>query len=374
MGQSGHSMGAGDAGDERFIDRLYEAAAVPERWQSVLQSFMRLAGGEHGILVAQREGFNRYVGSSPECEALVRAHFELFPTNERTRRLLAARHPGFVTDRDVLTEEEMANEPVYREFWFRRGYGNGVATAIFVPSGDTLIVHAECLRASGPVPRSVVSRLDRLRPHFARAALLSSRLEMERVQATATALQLIGLPAAVLGRNGRVLAVNAALAGLMPDVLQDRRSRVALSDPRADRLLDTAITHLGHAPHEAAIRSIPIKARDGRPPLIVHLVPIRGAAHDVFAGASAVLVVTAVVPKAVPGADVVQGLFDLAPAEAKLAALVASGHQPREAAVRLGITEETARTTLKRVLVKTGTARQAELVGLLQGKAIEPRQ
>lgn len=36
-----------------------------------------------------------------------------------------------------------------------------------------------------------------------------------------------------------------------------------------------------------------------------------------------------------------------------------------DAAVRLGITTETARTVLKRVFAKTGTSKQSELAGLL---------
>jgi DNA-binding CsgD family transcriptional regulator len=35
----------------------------------------------------------------------------------------------------------------------------------------------------------------------------------------------------------------------------------------------------------------------------------------------------------------------------------------------LGVTEGTARTTLKRVLAKTGVHRQSDLVGMLQGAA-----
>jgi DNA-binding CsgD family transcriptional regulator len=103
-------------------------------------------------------------------------------------------------------------------------------------------------------------------------------------------------------------------------------------------------------------------------------VPICGAAHDIFTHAAAILVATPVVPQDVPSADVVQGLFDLTPSEAKLAALIAAGHPPREASLKLGVAEETARTTLKRVLAKTGLHRQADLVGLLRGASLgQPR-
>jgi len=57
-------------------------------------------------------------------------------------------------------------------------------------------------------------------------------------------------------------------------------------------------------------------------------------------------------------------LFDLTPAECEVTALLAAGHSLRAAAEKLAITNESARTYLKRALQKTGTRRQAELVRL----------
>jgi DNA-binding CsgD family transcriptional regulator len=54
--------------------------------------------------------------------------------------------------------------------------------------------------------------------------------------------------------------------------------------------------------------------------------------------------------------------FDLTPAEARLALLLVAGETLRAAAVKLSITYETARTSLKNIFRKTGTCRQAELV------------
>jgi DNA-binding CsgD family transcriptional regulator len=61
----------------------------------------------------------------------------------------------------------------------------------------------------------------------------------------------------------------------------------------------------------------------------------------------------------------VRDLFGLALGEARVAALVGSGLSPREAAGRLGISEETARTALKHVFAKAGVSRQNELAALL---------
>lgn len=66
----------------------------------------------------------------------------------------------------------------------------------------------------------------------------------------------------------------------------------------------------------------------------------------------------------------VRDLLGLTLAEARLTALVGVGLAPREASQRLGITEETARTTLKRVFQKTGVTRQSELSALLARMAV----
>jgi DNA-binding CsgD family transcriptional regulator len=58
-------------------------------------------------------------------------------------------------------------------------------------------------------------------------------------------------------------------------------------------------------------------------------------------------------------------LYRLTPTEARLADLLLGGLEVRAVADHLGITIETARFHLKRVLAKTGTHRQTELVRLM---------
>src|SRR5262245_42285273 len=54
------------------------------------------------------------------------------------------------------------------------------------------LLHREGARA-GPVPPEVAAKLDPLRPHLARAALLAAHFGLERARATVEALNLIGL-------------------------------------------------------------------------------------------------------------------------------------------------------------------------------------
>ena len=101
----------------------------------------------------------------------------------------------------------------------------------------------------------------------------------------------------------------------------------------------------------------------------MHLVPIHGSARDLFDRALAIVIVTPVVPAEVPTAEVLQGLFDLTPAEARVARGIGQAETVETLADATGVNRETVRSQLKAVLSKTGLSRQQELVSLLAGKA-----
>lgn len=360
-----------DDAESLLIDRIYEAAIVTEGWPEVLRTTGEVARCREALFATILNDDARLVASTPGFADDYNALLERYPisVNSRAQRLLASRHSGFITDADIFSPEEIAADPIYQDILIPSGYGSGVATTIASPSGEVIVVHCERDIADGTVEPEAIAALNRLRPHFARAGLLGRRLGLERARAASEALEIMGLPGAVLGASGRIISANSLLVGLMPSVFRDRPNRLGIVDAAADGMLQAAMTAAAHDSYDAAVRSIAIPAGEGHPPIIVHLSPVKGRARDVFALASAILVATPVVPRRVPGADIIEGLFDLTPAEAKLAATIAAGHAPREAAQRLGVTEGTARTTLKRVLAKTGARRQSDLVGMLQGAA-----
>jgi PAS domain S-box-containing protein len=63
--------------------------------------------------------------------------------------------------------------------------------------------------------------------------------------------------------------------------------------------------------------------------------------------------------------NLVQSLFGLARAEARVATLIGAGLSPQQAAEKLGISLKNVRTTLQHVFKKVGVSRQSELAVLL---------
>ncbi|MBN9361698.1 MULTISPECIES: hypothetical protein [unclassified Devosia] len=354
--------------DDDLIDRIYEAGAIPDLWPDVLEELARVGKVSGGLLFAVREQAVHWTASGSLHE-MSKGYFEAgYPgRDDRTARLLAYDHQGFVTDLDVFTREEWEADPIRREFFVPRGYGWGVATGIKVPTGDLLIFHGERRLEDGPVERAEVERLDRLRPHLARAALMSARIAFERAEGTVSALEMVGIPAAVLGPRGAAIASNGLLESLTPAVVQSRPQRLGFANDGADQMLVAALEAAEAGLHQGPARSIPIPASEGTVPLVAHLLPIRASAREVFTGAAAVLLLTPVTPRELPDIAVIQGLFDLTPAETRIARALGGGMTIGQIAATTGASAATVRNQVQAVFGKTGMHRQAELVGLLQG-------
>jgi DNA-binding CsgD family transcriptional regulator len=354
---------------EDLIDKVYEAAVVPELWDTVLDDVARRVDSIGGLLYTTNSQLTGWVGSS--IIGPLYAHFVevgIAAQNPRPQRAIAKNHAGFVRDHDLFTLEEMDQDPVYA-YIRSKGIGWCTGTVVQAPSGDFVVFSWERRFKDGPFSAETVTALDPLRSHLARAALISGRLGLDRARAAAEILGLIGLPAAVLSRSHRLFAANKLLEKLIPQVVQDRQSRIGLADRRADAMLGQALLQLQN--HSGGqVRSIPIAVTPEQPASIVHVVPVRGAANDVLAAASCVLVITPVAHSEIASTQIIQGLFDLTPAEARIARGIAAGKTVDDLAHEAHLAVGTVRQQLKSVFSKTGVSRQAELVGILVGSAL----
>jgi DNA-binding CsgD family transcriptional regulator len=150
----------------------------------------------------------------------------------------------------------------------------------------------------------------------------------------------------------------------MRGVTCDRGERLVFADRSTDTLFAAALLELGTSSRAGTVRSLPMRARGDRPPMILRLITLCAGGQDVF-GASSILVVTRLDPPAAPAAELLQGLFDLTPAEARVARGIGEGRTIDTIAEMFGLSRETVRSQLKAVLGKAGVGRQADLVAIL---------
>ncbi len=354
-----------------LVDAIYEAALVPERWPNVLGRISRSLDGVGGLLFTSRLDRMQWTSSPDIYENFVEFVRDGWAArNQRMPRMatLPDSSHAFVRDADCMTAAEMDADSVYSEFFRKRGLGWATGTLLDVPSGDSIVFSFERAYRDGPTPREFLPALNDLRPHLARAALMASRLGLERARSMAATMEMLGLPGAVLTETGRLAAANPLFEALVPKSVQDRRDRIHLVHQPADDLLAVAIGSLSVLRDAGGTtRSVPVPATEDQPPLILHLVPVRAAALDIFTASSALLVVTPVDRVMMPDAQLLRGLFDLTAAEARVASGIVAGKTLEQLAGDNGLSRETVRSQLRGVFAKTGMRRQSELIRLLAG-------
>lgn len=345
-----------------LIDRIYEAAFMPDLWRPVLNELAKSVNGAGAIFFGEKERALQWV-NSPGLDVLIEGWTKggWHKRNERGERLGRVVHAGFVLDSTQFTEEERRTLPVYAEFMRPHGMGTGAGTVIRVPTGDNLLFVVERYLEDGAFTPEDVGHLDDLRPHLARSALIASRLELQRLKAATEALQVAGLPAVILDRKGRVMACNRLIEDLAPQIGIRAFDYLHFSTPAAMASLMKALETIGDSAG-AASRSFPLPGLPPAPPAVAYVVPLRGAARDIFTGAACFLIVTPLDRQRGLGADTIQGLFDLSPAEARVAEALTRGLTVDSAAETFGISRETVRSHIKSILGKSGASRQADFI------------
>ncbi|WP_245319028.1 helix-turn-helix transcriptional regulator [Mesorhizobium temperatum] len=348
-----------------IVDRIYEAAFAAELWPEVLAAASAISRSANGAIFV--------VSDHSPVRAITEAHVQTlldefmegdtWKFSKSVQRMCSAHLASFVRVDDFMTGEEIERDPA-RKGATAFGIGSHVCTSIAMPGGERVLFVFQRWLKDGSYDQAAIDLLNGLRPHLARAGLVAGRLSLERARTAVSILREIGLPAAIMSGSGRVLTANPLFEDMADVFLPTAHAGMAIADEPANALFQQAIAQNRD---NRVVRSIPVAAIKGRSALVVHLLPLRRAAHDIFSGADILVAATAVgIGATVPSPNILSGLFDLTPAEARLAVELASGLSLQEAAMEIGIAVKSARTYLERVFRKTETSRQSQLVALLK--------
>jgi len=358
--------------DEATIEAIYEAAFDPDRWTDVLdQIIARSQSASGAIILFSDHHYPRGVAS--QNVSVFFDHFlqsDEWRTSYRIKRMLELKPSGFVDIDVFLGESGNLDDPVWANLQ-SLGRESQLCTIIPMPSGETVAFTTERDARSKRYDAEAIAAMNGLRPHLARAGLVSARLGLERAQETVATLDRLGLAAAVVTDKRQVQAANARLDALSQALVPLAFDRIAIAEPNANRLFLDAFDHL-RIDDWRGVQSIPVPATESCEALIVHLVPLRGAALDLFSGSQILVVVSTVDAPSGTDLTLLRALFDLTPAEAALIERLMQGATIGEIAAQKGLSVATLRTQLSSVFGKTGTSRQAELVRLVSGVWMPP--
>lgn len=353
-----------------LIDRIYECSFVPELWPGVLDELAGLVDSNGGLLFAVRDKVLNWTASPPLTDVFSSyVNDGWFAKCDRRVCLFSRNQPIFLGEHDFWTDQELDANPIYRDFFRPHGLGWSAGTGLMMPTGDNIVFSVERAFDKGPVAKDHVDMLNELRPHLARAALISARLGLQNAKGASNTLATLGLPALILDESGVVIEANALMNELPEHVHWRASNRIALADGQANTLLWTVLPALDK-PSEAPVHSFPLRGADGRAALVAHVLPITRSAHDIFARSYALLIVTPVTTRRSPPVELLRSLFDLTPSEARVARGLAAGDSLDDIAQSGGVSRNTVRSQLQQVLEKIGCSRQAEVTAMLANVAL----
>lgn len=370
----------------QLIELIFDCAESPDGLQPALAEIADLLDAKAGHSLVLHQG------------ALTESHFHAdidptaFETYERDwqdkdpRFGAAIRSPGRVfSDIEVLPPAEFEASDIYNDFLSR----HEIRYTLFTNTDITpdLLLAQSFLRSrkAGPFEQEQIRQLNALLPHLKRALHLRHLVGGLRneVQDLRRALEAIPGAVAILAADGRLICANAAAARLftLKDGIGLERQRVSALHPGESQRLAAAIKQAAGFGEGASARArrvpydppIPVKlTRADKQPLGVVLSPLRPANPLRLSGdrnARVLALFHDPEEKLRLNPALIAQLHGLTETEALLASALAQGQTLADFAAERGSSEQTARTHMKRVLEKTGTHRQSDLVRVLLGSA-----
>lgn len=204
------------------------------------------------------------------------------------------------------------------------------------------------------------------------AAPLDPMRLMVRGSVSRDLLDTLRLPLMLLTGTRRLLHPNPPAAQMLSrgDPVHAPGGLLACFDPQSERALESGLAAVfapaGHPSAEPrqARRLVSLRCRDGRPVAAVMLAIGGGRAAAVRRDCRLALLAIAE-PETAGQEHLMEATFGLTRAEARIAAMIASGRAPNECAARLNVRISTVRSQLASIYQKTGAGGRADLVRLV---------
>ncbi|NIX76562.1 hypothetical protein [Microvirga terricola] len=222
----------------------------------------------------------------------------------------------------------------------------------------------------GPLERDGKANLNVLRSHLARASFLFTKFPTRQARSTVSALQFMDIPAAVLTRNGRVLACNEAMETRLSQVNVRAGDRVVFTNEDAQRDLSESLERMTAGLFDQLRGPIPLPATEEHGPAVAYLIPMRGAAQDLF-GCESTLLMIRPADSENRLLDLVRTRFAIDAGEAQHWGRLIAAASPRLAAALLASTENV-QATLDRTLGNTQSGLEARMANFLSRLGDDP--
>ena len=375
-----------------LIGRIYDAALDPAAWPGVVREIARIQKSDKALLLTPLNAPDQggVVFPSGISESAMQQWATRYIKHDIWTQAVEAK--GLFVEGRVLTNEDLVNfDEFLGSIWYREFLSNiGIArlcTGVVFGTGTPGALPAS-FSVFRPVEGEPYGETERavhriLVSHLSRSLGIMFRLRDAelKVAASLAALDRLNAGVVLFGARRAVLFANRAARSILgeEDGLRLRATPQGASflaaessgtqlavDTALDQCLDPEVLEVGH--FSQAVR---IERSSGRAActLNVSALPLQ---NEFGSGPERPLAIGFLNDPAEPvkvDEELLRRLYDLTPAECRLAQQICTAEPLAAIAARLGTSENTVKSQLQSIFAKTGTHRQAALVKLLHGLA-----
>ncbi len=340
---------------------MVEAIFEPQLLQGALDKFAEFCGAEIAHLMVA-DGHRTLLQSTFSVEVdplLAELEPQFQDINPRVLAIPKMRAGRSTQDRHFITREQIARDTVYQELILPVGLGHFSAVPIVLNRSLTAGVALHRPYEQEEFDNEVIYR------HESAAAVCAPVFELSRLIASANAKSAIRVldsqfAAISIRRDGREVDRNTRMDILFQTgiVKIDANRRFRFIDANADQELSEVLKKRAGA----IFANFVVSDASGEPQFVVNIMPLP---HLIIAGelvGSLVLVFKPIKGPPKLYSELIRGAFGLTPAEADVAILLFFGKSVSEISDIRAVSKSTTQTLLKRVLSKTESRRQSDLI------------
>lgn len=350
---------------EAIVDRIHAGSGDPRDWVEALPDICAYVGGEVGqLVVADRQrklaSGEHFYALTPNRDVDDVHRFIREYGGRDPRRFVYLNALGRVFSDIEMEPEGFDGTGIVADYLSRLDIRRHLFCALAAPEGSFAAFTVMRSRRIGFFGDVEKSRMLRVARHMERSLQLATLLT-ERDAATAM-LDLVSAPILIATASGRVVYANAAAERLAETgLIVFQHQRLTSRVPREREQLAAALraaTDERDVGGQAGIWQL----REGEAVqrFIVLPLPERHAWRS-LTGPGRLAAIVGSAPQVTPG-DLLRVLYGLTSAETRIAKALTDGETLKEAALRFGISVNTARDHLKSAFRKMGIERQSQLV------------
>lgn len=362
---------------DEVVGQIYEASHAPTAWPAVFASLEKLVGVDAWTMMRishrPEEGarFLSIGGTRVSAEAPIRYESHYGALDPRTD-LVQRTPPGEIyTCVQHFDERFVSRSEFYQDFLLPEGLRYVIGGCAYRADDHDYVFGLQRGADRGVFTPEDESLLRRLTPHLGRSLRLMDDLQshLQHADVVSAALDTTAMAVIAIDGVGRVRSSNRRGEQMLRDgdLVCVRKGVLSCADPSLRSHLAAMVEHCGRSPEPVSL----LLGSDGSQVRRCSLTLLRAKPASVFAAlGSEGLLLCLIAPierRRVATARQLMALFGLTPAESRLARALAAGESLEVYAENAGLKLPTVKTQLRAVLSKTGTDRQATLIGLIGG-------